>query len=369
MNEKASSVPEGIWQYAGENLRRLKSSGIYYVFAKHGGKQISRSLKTTDKATATRLRNDFLNDLSALSSDDAAKLTFEQVAARWTQADKFTLKASTITRRELCVKILTPFFLGLQIRHITPRHCEAWLLARRDKVSARTITIELETMRAVFRYAIEQGLILRDPSRGIKRPKAKHNPPDAPTRDQFQNIVAAIRGQSQHRGNAGADLVELLAYSGMRLNEARSLRWRDVNFSAGVFTVTGGERGTKNLLHRTVPLSDEMRCLLKSLKQARGKVEPDEYIIQTASAKKCLATACRGLKLPHFHHHSLRHYFATCAIESGVDIPTVARWLGHLDGGALLMKTYAHLQQAHSQEQMKRVSFAPKQIDGVTGQN
>jgi hypothetical protein len=127
VNEKASPSPEGIWQYAGENLRRLKSSGVYYVFAKHGGKQISRSLKTADKAAATRLRNDFLNDLAALSSDDAAKLTFDQVAARWTEADKFTLKASTITRRDLCVRILTPYFSGLQIRHITPRHCEAWL--------------------------------------------------------------------------------------------------------------------------------------------------------------------------------------------------------------------------------------------------
>jgi hypothetical protein len=53
----------------------------------------------------------------------------------------------------------------------------------------------------------------------------------------------------------------------------------------------------------------------------------------------------------------LRHYFATCAIESGLDVPTVARWLGHKDGGALLMKIYSHLQQAHSVEQMKRVSF------------
>ena len=134
MNAKASPLPEGIWQYAGENLRRLKSSGIYYVFAKHGGKQISRSLKTKDKATATRLRNDFLNDLASLSSDEAAKLTFDQVAARWTDADKFALKASTIARRALCVKTITPFFSGLQIRHITPQHCESWLLARRNDV-------------------------------------------------------------------------------------------------------------------------------------------------------------------------------------------------------------------------------------------
>jgi len=34
-------------------------------------------------------------------------------------------------------------------------------------------------------------------------------------------------------------------------------------------------------------------------------------------------------------HHDLRHLFATTCIEAGVDIPTVSRWLGHQDGGAL----------------------------------
>jgi integrase len=144
----------------------------------------------------------------------------------------------------------------------------------------------------------------------------------------------------------------------MRLNEACSLRWRDVNFSRGVFTVTGGERGTKNQEQRTVPVSDELRALLTRLKGERSNAAPDAFIVQTASARKCLETACRNLHLPNFHHHSLRHFFATRCIEGGVDIPTVAHWLGHKDGGALLMKTYSHLQQAHSLEQIKRVSFS-----------
>lgn len=362
MNSKQPESPVNHWQYAASNLKRHKSSGVYYVFAKRNGKQISRSLKTTDRATALRLRSDFMNELAALASDEAAKLTFEELATRWTEADRLTLKASTAARRAACVKVLAPFFFGLQIRHITPRHCEAWLIARREDVSPRTVTKELETMRGVFRYAMEQGLILRDPSKGIKRPKARHNPPAVPSREQFRDIVATVRREAQGKGADGADLLELLAYSGMRLREACSLRWRDVNFSAGVFTVTGGERGTKNLLHRTVPLSAEMRGLLERMKRDIGKAAPDAFIARTASAKKCFATACRRLALPHFHHHSLRHYFATCAIESGVDIPTVARWLGHCDGGALLMKTYAHLQQTHSMEQMKRVNFSPAQM-------
>jgi len=56
-------------------------------------------------------------------------------------------------------------------------------------------------------------------------------------------------------------------------------------------------------------------------------------------------------------HHDLRHSFATRCIENGVDIPTVSRWLGHRDGGALCMKTYGHLRDEHSTNEAKKVAF------------
>jgi hypothetical protein len=40
-----------------------------------------------------------------------------------------------------------------------------------------------------------------------------------------------------------------------------------------------------------------------------------------------------------------------------VDIPTVSRWLGHKDGGALAMKTYGHLRREHSVAQAQKVHF------------
>jgi integrase len=352
--------PADCWQYAGENLRRYKTSGVYYVFAKRDGKQFRRSLETTDKAFARRKKDDFMAELERLANADAAQVTFDELGARWLESERHRLKDSTIKRHRLSLKTVAPFFLGLLIRNIKPRHCEAWQINRGNTVAPQTFAHELETMRAVFRYAKRQGLILHDPSEGIRRPRIVTKPPAVPTREQFRAIVEAVRNDPQGKGDDGADLVELLGYSGMRLREACALRWRDVNFAQGVFTVTGGEQGTKNREQRTVPVADELRALLNRIKRERGGVTPDAFIAQNATARKCLETACRKLGLPKFHHHSLRHYFATCAIESGIDIPTVARWLGHKDGGALLMKTYAHLQQAHSREQMKRVSFGVK---------
>jgi integrase/recombinase XerC len=358
MSLNAPESPESDWQYAGENLRRRKSSGVYYIFAKRNGKQFRRSTKTSDKATAKRQATAFVAELDRLVNDEAAHVTFEQLAARWTQAEKHALKDSSAGRRAASVKAIAPFFLGLQIRNIHSSHCERWSIERGQSLAPATFVKELETMRGVFRYAMQNGLILHDPSAGIKRPRVQNKRPGVPTREQLQKIITAVRGEAQGKGADGADLVELLAYSGLRLDEARSLRWQDVNFSGGVFTVTGGERGTKNYEHRTVPLFDAVRELLEKVKRQRGQVAPGDIIIKTASARKCLATACRKLKFPNFHHHSLRHFFTSCAVESGVDIPTIANWLGHKDGGALLMKRYSHLRQAHSIEQAKRVTFS-----------
>jgi integrase len=56
--------------------------------------------------------------------------------------------------------------------------------------------------------------------------------------------------------------------------------------------------------------------------------------------------------------HCFRHLFATRCIESGVDVPTVARWLGHQDGGALLARMYFHLLDNHSRQMALRVRIA-----------
>ena len=73
--------------------------------------------------------------------------------------------------------------------------------------------------------------------------------------------------------------------------------------------------------------------------------------------REALANACAKAGVPKVGHHDLRHLFTTRAIEAQIPIPTVARWLGHKDGGALLMRTYSHLLDAHSKAMAQRMTF------------
>lgn len=365
MQEINQQVSKQVWTNVGENLWRLESSGIYYAILKRGRKQYRRSLKTSDRALAKQRLREFQDGVSRLSTTEDGSDSFDQMADRWLTTVQHSMKESTLARRKTCLKALSPFFRDLSIRNIKARHCEEWVSKRGSKIAGQTFAHELDTMRGVFNFAVSQGVILNNPARDIKRKRIDRKKPMVPSRDQFQNLISQIRESdgrpsSQAVAKNGADFIELLAYSGMRSDEARNLKWEHVYLDRGFFTVTGGEKGTKNSEVRTVPISEDLKKLLTRIHSDTNPI-PQDFVVKIKSAKTCIQTACRKLGLPHFTHHGFRHFFATTCIEANVDIPTVARWLGHKDGGKLLMDTYGHLRPDHSFAQMKRVSFGTQQ--------
>lgn len=107
---------------------------------------------------------------------------------------------------------------------------------------------------------------------------------------------------------------------------------------------------------RLVPTIPDKRQLLERLRKDDPK--PADPICKVGECEKSLVRACKIVGASRLTHHDLRHLFATRCIESGVDIPTVPRWLGHSDGGALAMKVYGHLREKHSAAMAQKVTFA-----------
>src|SRR5436305_10759778 len=101
----------------------------------------------------------------------------------------------------------------------------------------------------------------------------------------------------------------------------------------------------------------DARALFQRMRDERADESPNDKVFRVNEAQNAINSAVRKLSLPRITHHDLRHLFATIGIEAGVDIPTVSRWLGHKDGGALAMKTYGHLPREHSLAQAQRVTF------------
>jgi integrase len=190
-----------------------------------------------------------------------------------------------------------------------------------------------------------------------------------PDDDTFQELVAEIENGGGGSSKHCANLVRFLAYGGFRKTEAANVTWEECSLAKGMITVKGHpETGLKNRPAgevRLVPMIPEMREFLDRLRKERPTEPSTTPIMQVRECQKAMDRAAKVIGMPRVTHHDLRHLFATRCIESGVDIPTVSRWLGHKDGGALAMKVYGHLRDQHSVEMAQKVSFSKPRPEHV----
>jgi integrase len=246
-----------------------------------------------------------------------------------------------------------------EIRKITPTACKEWASAYAQKASPTRYNNTIAVLRHVLNVAVEGGVIYSNPAAALKRASIRGKEIVLPSVEKFNALIDEMRvGHSRDSRNC-ADFILGLAVTGMRKGEANALEWRDVDFGAGEIVVRGDiHTGTKNWQLRRVPLIPDARGLLQRMRDERADEPLNANVFRVRESQKALNRACAKVGAAHITHHDLRHLFATRCIESGVDIPTVSRWLGHKDGGALAMKTYGHLRREHSIAQAQRVTFA-----------
>jgi integrase len=360
-----------------QNLIRHKS-GRYYARAFAGGKEVWKSLKTSHFSVAEAKLAEFLKEhrerRSNANGEVSAKMTFGEAAAIHLRNldDNLDIKPRTRDYWREVLAALVKGWPGLnetEVRKITQADCKRWASAYAKTASATRYNNTVSVFRHVLNVAVEAGVVYNNAAAAVKRAPVRGKEIELPTIDKFNALIAEMRaGHSRDSINC-ADLASGLAFTGCRIGEAREIAWRDLDFEAGEIVVRGNaETGTKNWELRRVPLIPDARALFERMQSERAAEPSDAKVFRVRECQKALDRACKKVGTDRIVHHDLRHLFATRCIESGVDIPTVSRWLGHKDGGALAMKTYGHLRREHSIAQAQRVSFAPvaaKQADVI----
>jgi integrase len=343
------------------HLLRNSESGKYYARLYRDGKEIWKSLKTKSYPVAVaKLAEEakiVRQSVKQAATVEKGHATVETVAKLYLERERLRqdLKPSMKHYRAQCVGVICKSDLAkLQPKNVTEQDCLRW--ASRLGYSGTRFNNIVDTLRSVFQLSIENGLTFRNPAERIsKRKPSKKKLLELPSREEFASVVESMRGAGGWCSNQAADLVEFLAGSGCRLEEAAHVKWSDVEEKT--LWIHGGSTGTKNSESRRIPVIPALRKLLDDLKANpryfRG--DREDHVLAITECAKAIDAACERTGVTRFTHHDLRHLFATRCIESGVDIPTLSRWLGHKDGGALAMKTYGHLRDQHSQAMAAKV--------------
>jgi site-specific recombinase XerD len=206
-----------------------------------------------------------------------------------------------------------------------------------DGLSWSTCSIAANAFR--FLYHVTLGLNAIDFE--VPRPRQPQRLPEILSHEEVSRLFAAVK-HAKHRL-----IFETIYACGLRVSEATQLKVRDIDRDRMTVRIEQG-KGSKD---RYVPLS---KRLLQRLEHYWATDRPRHWVFEGSTPERCvhisavqkaytLAKLRAGIQ-KHGGVHALRHAYATHLIESGVDVLTVQRLLGHRSVSTTMR--YFHLSQA-----------------------
>ena len=277
------------------------------------------------------------------------KDTFADVAARY-QADSQHKRHGTLASEASCITRLCGGLGSMRISDITHADLKNYRTRRQSQgISNSTINTEMSVASKVFQHAIAAGVIDRNPILELKPLKVSK-----PERRLLSN--EEIHGLCVASPDWFNDYIRFLQYTGAREQEALRVRWIDVEFSRNRVHI-GADGLAKNGKSRYVEMSEALRVHLEAMHAKATQVDTlfntEDYDYRTA-----LNAARTQVGLDWVGFHDLRRHFVSQCVMSGIDFATIANWVGHQDGGALLARKYTFLHSQHVVNQAKKLQFS-----------
>jgi integrase len=271
-------------------------------------------------------------------------------------------RASTLHREKSARRNWLKHLGEIRLNEITRAHLNGYMAARQGAgKKPRTVNLDMIALRNVLKRAIDDGLLKALPMENLRPLKVDQCKRSLLTPAQLKILYLAAASLPMS-GQMLADVLRLMSASGARIAETLRLRWSDVDFQQRQITV-GSDGLAKNRKHRVVDFNSVLEAHLQDMFQRRTQdsvwlfpsPRGGELDVPLVNFNKALRSACEKAKLPDFGFHDCRHYFISHCVMAGIDYMTIARWVGHQDGGVLIGKVYGHLSNEHAQRQAQKL--------------
>ena len=230
-------------------------------------------------------------------------------------------------------------------------------------LSANSVNAVISVIQSSLKTAHMLGLTKEYTADKLKRPKLKEKTVECFSLIEQKQIEQAILNGKKDKMYG----ILLCLYSGLRIGELIALQWNDIDFVKGILTVSKSCHDRKGGLiidepktvnsRRLIPLPKQLLPILKSIKKKSDSpfvVSANGKPVSVRSYQRSFELLLKKLKIPHKGFHSLRHTFATRALECGMDVKTLSEILGHKNPTVTLNR-YTHSLMEYKQNMMNRL--------------
>lgn len=235
-------------------------------------------------------------------------------------------------------KDMYPVLGNLALTAITTRDVQRYLTNIKTRVAAATCNRHYALLSRMFNLGIQWGFIEKNPCQGIQKLKEAGGKERYLSDDEVKRLLSALDNVDP---SPSAYAVKFLLFTGMRMSEALTMQWKNVNLEgASVFLPE-----TKAGKARTVVLNGLAKGILVDIKNqgwSRGYVFPGkERKGHLTSPKRVFEAVKKMAGIENLRIHDLRHTFASIAVNSGSTLYEVQKLLGH--HSSTMTQRYAHL--------------------------
>jgi integrase len=231
------------------------------------------------------------------------------------------------------LRVVTEHFGAKRIKNITHSDMEVFKQLRLKATTKRgktrtiaTVNRELEQLRAVLRFAVRQGWLLRSPfdtgapliskADEVRRERVL-------THDEEARLLAACTGRRAHL----KPILIAALDTGARRGELFKLTWADVDFENRLINLRATT--TKTQRSRTIGMTTRLFSELQALYQVSTQAPDSSVFGIMDNARKSFASACREAGITGFRFHDCRHSAITRMVQSGMPSHLIMKVSGH----------------------------------------
>jgi integrase len=264
-----------------------------------------------------------------------APLTFGEYRATWFEEGKTrrSWRPRTVIQYRSILNRLGEHFDAMPLAGIRPRHVAAFVAAQADAYEASTVSRDLGVLHDVFATAVREELVETNPVTGAERPRAPRRRWRILEPEEIRRVLSAFEDEQART------IFLTLVLTGLRRNELRDLRWRDLDLLAGVLRVEDAKTEEGN---RSIALSPALVAALEEHYRRTAYRGDDEYVFcrpdkGTRYSEKTFAEQFRaalqaaGISDYVRPFHDLRHTALTNEAASGAGPIALMAKAGHSD--------------------------------------
>ena len=348
-----------VWdrELAGFGVRVYPSGRkVYVVQSRAGGRPRRVTLGSHGEITATQARKRAFQVIGrikrgedpALPPPHAGSVTVAGLAERYMSAH-VAQNCNAHTAGIYCGSLenhILPALGTMPLAMVERPHVQA--LHDRLRETPRAANRALSVLSKMFSLACAWGMVAdgTNPCRAVRKYKEKKRERFL-SRAEYRRLGYAL-AEAEAEAATGVEgavspyaiaALRLLMLTGCRLNEILTLRWDDVDRTAGEFRLRDGKNGA-----RVVPLTPTAETVLAGI--ARAPRNP--WVIagrQPGTRLNTITQEWYRLRaragLDDVRIHDLRHSYASRALAAGESLSTIGTLLGHADIQSTAR--YAHL--------------------------